>query len=138
MNTEERAKPRNLLTSFRRCLGMPQNKHASKRAMLNYIRRNFALVPLHSTSPRDINTSAVPRRVPRTIAPGGYCPYTIESEDVHNRIPRFLAYASCREEICNPALCNPVMYSHKVLVQKCDGVWEWSEKTLPVAFVRVV
>lgn len=131
---------RSSLKKFRTCLGMPSNKPASKRAILNYIRRNFAIIPLsHSPSPQDINaSSSVPRRVPRTLAPGRYCPYTIKSEDVLNRIPRFLAYASCREEICNPVLCKPVMYSHKVLIQKCDGVWEWSEKTLPVAFVQAV
>lgn len=132
---------RNSLKSFRKCLGMPSNRSASKRAIINYIRRNFALVPLsHSPArPQDVHTPpSVPRRVPRTLASGNYCPYRIKTEDVLNRIPRFLAYASCREEICNPALCKPVMYSHKVLIQKCDGVWEWSEKTLTVAFVRVV
>ncbi|KAK3732841.1 hypothetical protein QZH41_002833 [Actinostola sp. cb2023] len=124
---------RRALKPLAECLRMPKTKqppHA--RQVLNFILQNNLIT---SSS---LPTMTAPRIVRRSVVLDTYCPFTFESESDTNRIPRTLAYASCRSKMCNnPVLCKPVEYSVMVLKRKCHGVWEWEQKKLPVAYVRI-
>ena len=125
-------------------MGIPQNQNASSDEVLRFIHRNrFMIVPASNPplpkqgrpvlrpakrSTRDMSSSGdSTRRIAK-------CPFTFQVKDFRDTVPRFLSFARCSGCHSN---CEPVMFTHQLLTNKCKSFWLWSEKTLPVAFVWV-
>lgn len=125
-------------------IGTQKNRNVSSDEVLRFIHRNQYMIVPTSNPPTPQQTRPAFRpanRSTRDMSSSGAdttrslkCPFTFQVKDFINTVPRFLSFASCPG--C-PGNCEPVMYTHRILLRNCKNFWLWTEKTLPTAFVWV-
>ena len=127
------------------CLGVSRERQRSNSSgrILRFIHeKGYMLVP-PSNPPTEQEVRKSTRQTRSTVSlrtrrrASEKCPfqYAVKRFTGGDVVPRYMSYATCQQ--CNAARCQPVYYTHKVLIKNCNNVWFWGERTLPVAYIWV-
>ena len=115
------------------CLGVSrerQESNSSERILRLIHEKGYMIVP--RSNPRTETEVIRARR-----RDSEKCPFRYEVKRFTGRdiVPRRMTYATCQQ--CDADRCQPVNYTHRVLIKNCNNVWVWEERTLPVAYIWV-
>lgn len=120
------------------CLGVSRGQH-----ILRFIHENRYMIvpPSNPPAQQEVRESTRQTRSAVSSSTQGTasekCPfqYALKRFPERDILPRQMSYATCQQ--CDADRCQPVNYTHKVLIKNCTNVWFWGERTLPVAYIWV-
>ena len=112
------------------CLGVSRGQH-----ILRFIDENGYMIVPPSNPPAQQEVRESTRSAQGTASEKCPFQYALKRFPERDILPRQMSYATCQQ--CDADRCQPVNYTHKVLIKNCTNVWFWGERTLPVAYIWV-